>query len=153
MVHPVPDANFERLNNVFSPSHIRNPKVSNTRECNITRCSGGYVIVSHISRQFWWAAKVIVNSHHQKCFSMVLPAHSGLRPLIQFRNHFSQTIGLLWQVISSSQGRYRNTRKLKHRINTYTYRTCMPWVGFELTIPASERAKTVQVSDCDRPCH
>jgi hypothetical protein len=28
-------------------------------------------------------------------FSMTLPAHSGLRPLIQFRYHFSQTVGLL----------------------------------------------------------
>jgi hypothetical protein len=28
-------------------------------------------------------------------FSMSLPAHSGPRPLIQFRNHFSQTVGLL----------------------------------------------------------
>jgi hypothetical protein len=26
---------------------------------------------------------------------MTLPAHSGLRPLIQFCNHFSQTVGLL----------------------------------------------------------
>jgi hypothetical protein len=26
---------------------------------------------------------------------MALPAHSGPRPLIKFRNHFSQTVGLL----------------------------------------------------------
>jgi hypothetical protein len=33
-------------------------------------------------------------------FSMALPAHSGPWPLIQFRNHFSQTTGLLGRVIS-----------------------------------------------------
>jgi hypothetical protein len=33
---------------------------------------------------------------------MALPAHSGLRSLIHFRNHFSQTGGLLGRVISPS---------------------------------------------------
>jgi hypothetical protein len=80
-------------------------------------------------------------------FSMPLPAHSGPRPLIQFRNHFSQTVGLLGRVISSSQGRYLNTGQHKHRINTYTYQTSMPWVGFEPTIPASERAKAFHALD------
>jgi hypothetical protein len=42
-------------------------------------------------------------------FSMALLAHSGTRPLIQFRNHFSQMIGLLERVISTLQGRYLNT--------------------------------------------
>jgi hypothetical protein len=37
-------------------------------------------------------------------FSMALPTHSVSWPLIQFRNHFSQTVGLLGRVISSSQG-------------------------------------------------
>jgi hypothetical protein len=31
----------------------------------------------------------------------------------------------------------------KHRINTYTYQTSMPCVGFEPMTPASERAETV----------
>jgi hypothetical protein len=44
-------------------------------------------------------------------FSMAFPAHSGPRPFIQFRNHFSQTVGLLGRVISSSQGRYLNARQ------------------------------------------
>jgi hypothetical protein len=35
-------------------------------------------------------------------FSVALPAHSGPRPLIQFRNHFSQSVGLLGRVISTS---------------------------------------------------
>jgi hypothetical protein len=50
-------------------------------------------------------------------------------------------------VISSSQGLYLNTGQHKHRINTYTYQTSMPCVGFEPTIPASERAKTIHALD------
>jgi hypothetical protein len=41
-------------------------------------------------------------------FTMALPAHSGPRPLIQFRKQFSKMIGLLGRVISHSQGRYLN---------------------------------------------
>jgi hypothetical protein len=80
-------------------------------------------------------------------FFMALPAHSGPRPLIQFRNHFSQTVGLLGRVISPSQGRYLNTGQHKHRINAYTYQTYKPRVRFEPTIPASERAKTIHALD------
>jgi hypothetical protein len=42
-------------------------------------------------------------------FSMALPSYSGPWPLIQFRNHFSQTVGHLGRVISTSRGRYLNT--------------------------------------------
>jgi hypothetical protein len=80
-------------------------------------------------------------------FLMALPAQSGPRPLIQFRNHFSQTVGLLGRVIRPSQGRYLNTGQHKQRINAYTHQISMPWVGFEPKIPASERAKTVHASD------
>jgi hypothetical protein len=79
-------------------------------------------------------------------FTMVLPAHSGSRPRIQFRNHFSQMVGLLGRVISQSQGRYLNTEH-KHRINAYTHQKSMSWVGFEPTIQASERVKTVHALD------
>jgi hypothetical protein len=41
--------------------------------------------------------------------SVVFSVHSGPWPLIQFRNHFLQTVGLLGRVISPSQGRYVNT--------------------------------------------
>jgi hypothetical protein len=58
-----------------------------------------------------------------------------------------QTVGLFRRVISSSQGLYLNTEQHKHKINTYTYQTFMPCVGFEPTIPASERAKTVHALD------
>jgi hypothetical protein len=83
-------------------------------------------------------------------------AHSGPRPLIQFRNHFSQTVGLLGLGISPSQGRYVNTGQHKHRINAYTHQISMPWMGFEPTIPASERGKTVHdlepASSVTGPC-
>jgi hypothetical protein len=39
----------------------------------------------------------------------------------QFHNNFSQKVGLLGWVISSSQGLYLNKRKHKHRINAYTH--------------------------------
>jgi hypothetical protein len=51
---------------------------------------------------------------------------------------FRHSVRLLGRVNISSQGLYLYTHK---------YRTSMPWVGFELTIPASERAKTVHASD------
>jgi hypothetical protein len=78
---------------------------------------------------------------------MALPAHSGPWPLVQFRNHFSQMVGLLGRVISPSQARYLNTGQHKDRINAYIHQTSMPWVGFEPTIPAFERATTVHALD------
>jgi hypothetical protein len=54
-----------------------------------------------------------------------------------------QTVGFLERVISSSQGLNLNTGQHKHRINTYTYQTSVPSVGFESTISSSEREKTV----------
>jgi hypothetical protein len=54
-----------------------------------------------------------------------------------------QIVGLLGRVISSSQGLYLNTGQHKHKINAYAHQTLVPFVGFQPTIPASERAKTV----------
>jgi hypothetical protein len=75
---------------------------------------------------------------------MALSAHSGLRPLIQFRNLFSQTVGLLRRLISPSQGRYLSAgqHKQNKRIHTPNIH-----VLIEPTIPASERAKTVYALD------
>jgi hypothetical protein len=84
---------------------------------------------------------------HVFLFTIALPAYSGPWPLIQFHNHFSQRIGLLGRVINPSQGLYLNTWQHKHRINVYTHQTSMPWVGFEPTIPASERTNTVHALD------
>jgi hypothetical protein len=51
---------------------------------------------------------------------MALQPFVGPWPLLQFRNHFAQTVGLLGQVISPSQGLYLHTGQHKHRINTHT---------------------------------
>jgi hypothetical protein len=67
---------------------------------------------------------------------MALPAHSGPRPLIQFRNHFPERVGLLGRVISQSQGRYLNTRQYKHKINAYTHQTSMPLSGIRTHDPS-----------------
>jgi hypothetical protein len=70
------------------------------------------------------------------------PFHFGLLDL-------RHSVGILGRVISSLQGLYLHTNKRKH---TYTHTnkrsTSMPWVGFEPTIPASDRAKTVHALDC-----
>jgi hypothetical protein len=51
-----------------------------------------------------------VHLHQSVCFIfMTLQAHSEPRPLIQFRSHFSQTVGLLGRVISSLQCFYLYT--------------------------------------------
>jgi hypothetical protein len=67
----------------------------------------------------------------------------GPWPLIFCFMIILQTIGLLGRVISASLHRGQH----KHRINTFTYQTSMPYVGFEPTIPASERVKTVYALD------
>jgi hypothetical protein len=89
----------------------------------------------------------VISQYGEHSYSMPLPARSGPRSRIQFRNYFLQTVGLLERVISLSQGSYLNTGKHKHRINAYTHQTSMPSVRFEPTIPASERAKAVHALD------
>jgi hypothetical protein len=49
---------------------------------------------------------------------MSLLARSGPWPVFQFRNHFSQTIGLLGRVMSLFQGLYLNTGQPNKRIHT-----------------------------------
>jgi hypothetical protein len=78
---------------------------------------------------------------------MPLQPFFGPWPLTQFRNHFLQPVGLLGRVISPSQDHYIYTGQHKHKSNAYTHQTSMPSVGFEPTIPASERAKTVHALD------
>jgi hypothetical protein len=60
--------------------------------------------------------------------------------LLQFLN-LRHSIGHLGRAISSSQRRYLTQTQNKHR------HTSMPQVGFEPTIPAFERAKTVHALD------
>jgi hypothetical protein len=108
--------------------------------CSLRRpgCVQGILVIIQICYQYFFSLIF---------FSVALPTHSEPWPLIQFRNHFSQTVGLLGRVISSSQGRYLNAGQHKHRINTYTHQKSMPWVGFEPTIPVLERANTVHALD------
>jgi hypothetical protein len=80
---------------------------------------------------------MFINLIHQRIYSLMLG--SGLFfSLVIF---YIQTIGLLWQVISPSQGRCLHAGQHKHSIRTHRH-PCLG-VGFETTIPASERAKTV----------
>jgi hypothetical protein len=51
---------------------------------------------------------------------MALQPFVGLWPLLQFRNFFIHSVGLLGRVISSSQGRYLHTGQHKQRINAHT---------------------------------
>jgi hypothetical protein len=59
---------------------------------------------------------------------------------LQFLN-LRHSVGLLGRVISPSQGSYLTQTQKKHR------QTSIPRVGFEPTIPAFERAKTVHALD------
>jgi hypothetical protein len=83
---------------------------------------------------------------HSTFFSMALPAHSGPRSLTQFRNHFTQTVGLLGRVTSPSQGRYLNTGQHKHRINTShtTKHPCLEWDSKPRSQHPSERSQFIQ---------
>jgi hypothetical protein len=67
---------------------------------------------------------------------------ASLKPFVslQFLN-LRHSVGLLGRVISPSQGRYLTQTQNNHR------QTSMPRVGFEPTIPAFERAKTVHALD------
>jgi hypothetical protein len=51
--------------------------------------------------------------------SMALEPFVGPWPLLQFRNLFTQPVGLLGRVIGPSQGRYLNTGQHKQRINAH----------------------------------
>jgi hypothetical protein len=52
--------------------------------------------------------------------SMALQPFIGPWPLLQFRNFFTQTLGLLGRVIRPSQRRYLHTGQHKHRTNAHT---------------------------------
>jgi hypothetical protein len=80
-------------------------------------------------------------SPHCYFFTMAPPAHSGPRPFIQFYNHFSQTVGLIWGEIRPSQDLYLNTGQHKHRINAYTNTKspCLEWDSNPRSQRPSER--------------
>jgi hypothetical protein len=80
-------------------------------------------------------------------FPMTLPAHSGPRPLIQFRNHLSQRVGLLGRVISPSQGRYLHIEQ--HKQNTSIHTLNIHSLSGSRTHHPSDRAS--EDSSCLRP--
>jgi hypothetical protein len=87
-------------------------------------------------------------------FSTALPAHSGPRPLTQFRNHFSQTLGLLGRVISPSQGLYLNTgqHKQNKRIHTPNIHALSGIRTHDPSDRASEDSSYLRPRGyCDRP--
>jgi hypothetical protein len=51
------------------------------------------------------------------------------------------------QLVARPLPKYRTTQVQNKHIHTHTHRTSMPYVGFEPTIPASERAKTFHALD------
>jgi hypothetical protein len=62
---------------------------------------------------------------------------------LQFLN-LRQSVGLLGRGISTLQGRYlHRTAQTQNK----SRQTSMPWMGFELTIPVFEQAKTVRALD------
>jgi hypothetical protein len=87
------------------------------------------------------------NVWRSEFFQWLFQSIQGPGLLFSFVIFFTQMVGLVGRVISSSQGLYLYTRQHKHRINAYTHQTSMPWTGFKPTIPASEWAKTVHALD------
>jgi hypothetical protein len=135
---------------------------SETKFRFISLCTGPEAFKAHFFQwniQLEMYIRLLVQCHLCPIWPTVLQFHSFIHqwlysPLlgpglfISFVIFFTQTVGLLGRGISPSQGRYLHTGQHKHRLNAYTD---MPRVGFEPTIPAFERAKTVQSSDVRPP--
>jgi hypothetical protein len=89
-------------------------------------------------------------------FSMALPAHSGLLPLIQLHDNFSQTVGLLGRVISPSQSLYLNIgqHKQNKRIHTTNIHALSGIRTHDLSVRASENSSCLKPGiDCTwLPC-
>jgi hypothetical protein len=76
---------------------------------------------------------------------MALKPFVGPWPLFRFLNLFTQLVGLLGRGISPSQVRYLHTGQAQTQ--NKRKQTSMPPVGFEHTIPAFEREKTIHAFD------
>jgi hypothetical protein len=63
---------------------------------------------------------VEINANSFIYSTMALQLFVGSRPRLQFRNFFTQTVGILGRVISPSQGRYLHSGQHKHRIYAQT---------------------------------
>jgi hypothetical protein len=73
----------------------------------------------------------------------------GPWPLLQFHDHFTdgRTPWTSVQLVATPIPKHRTTQTQNKHTHTHTHQTSMPRVGFESTIPASERAKTVHALD------
>jgi hypothetical protein len=98
--------------------------------------------IKRVTRIFWFPSAY--KSYVCTIFSMALPAHSGPRPLIQFRNHFSQTVGLLGQEVSPSQA---STYTQDNTNTEYTHTDIHASSGIRTHDPNVERAKTIHALD------
>jgi hypothetical protein len=74
-------------------------------------------------------------------FSLALQPPWALASAFQFHDHFTdgRTPWTSDQLVARPVP--------KHRTNTYTHQTSMPYMGFEPTVPASERTKTLHALD------
>jgi hypothetical protein len=87
----------------------------------------------------------ITNELLELFFSIALPAHSGPRPLIQFRNHFFTDGRTPWtgdQPVARPLPEQRTTETQNKRTQTF-----ITQVRFEPTIRVFVRAKTVHALD------
>jgi hypothetical protein len=79
----------------FSSKILRNATLKKAVCIYVSWFVGLYLSV-HVCIQVLYASVTVF------FFSMAPPVHSGSWPLSQFRNHFSQTVGLLGRVVSLS---------------------------------------------------
>jgi hypothetical protein len=152
---PLADSNFINLRlEVFSSQH---------RHKNLLRGNQKYVISP--SRQHLLMHNR-VRSEIRTCFRLknrnkgtgiiflfLFAPIWELGPTLEHRADFSVSWSFTdgrtpWtgdQLVARPLPNHRTTQTQK---NAHTHQTSMTWVGFETTIPASERAKTVHASDC-----
>jgi hypothetical protein len=87
-----------------------------------------------------------------RIFFFLFAPYGSMLPLLEHRVDFSVSWSFTdgrtpWtgdQLVARPLPKHRTTQTQK---NPHTHQTSMPWVGFEPTIPASERAKTVHALD------
>jgi hypothetical protein len=84
---------------------------------------------------------------------MALLAHSGPKPLIQFRNHITQTLGLLGRAISPSQGHYlnRTTQTQNKHVHTPNIHVLRGIRTHDSSVRSSEDSSCLRLRGyCDR---
>jgi hypothetical protein len=124
-------------------SHRRRHPQWNESHQNIRLCS----MESSASTPTWLTARPRIPPPQQVMrFTHSFIHHCLYRPMLGLGLFFSfvsfffflHTVGLLWRVISPSQGRYLHTGQHKHRINAHTY-PCLEWDSNSQSQLSSER--------------